>query len=99
MLAHSPEACKNATSSDKNELREKEWNRKENAFLALTCDVPVFRTLCAALVTLSPTGCDGTGRAADKVTACTEELNSFVQAETECTKSLHPGEKRVSQCT
>lgn len=32
MLALSPEACKNATSSDKKELPEKEQNRKENTF-------------------------------------------------------------------
>lgn len=32
MLAHSPEACKNATSSDIKELPEKEQNRKENTF-------------------------------------------------------------------
>lgn len=32
MLAHSPEACKNATSSDKKELPEREQNREENTF-------------------------------------------------------------------
>lgn len=53
MLAHSPEACKNATSSNKKELPEKQWNRKENTFLALTCDVPVFHMPCAALGTIS----------------------------------------------
>lgn len=64
MLAHSPEACKNATSSDKKELPEKEQNRKYLS--ALACDVPVLHKLCAAFVTLSPAGCD---RAAEKVPA------------------------------
>lgn len=69
MLAHSPETCENATSSNTERIPEKERSRKENAFPALTFDVPVFHTLCSALVTLSPAGGEGTGRAAEKVTA------------------------------
>lgn len=69
MLARSPEACKNATSSDKKELPTKEQSRERKYLPALTCDVPVLHKLCAAFVTLSAAGCDGTGRAAEKVPA------------------------------
>lgn len=99
MLAHSPEACKNATSFNKKELPEKQWNRKEDTFLALTCDVPVFHMPCAALGTIS----SGMGwnwkscREGDSLSGGTEQF--LYKQRLSAPKLFALGEKGVSQCT